>query len=246
MRNSEDSSTTIRIRMSADLVESNTDDTDWKDVFHFPYGEEGGLINFMPGGKTGYLTSSLDRETTALLKVDLKTGETLEEIYSNDKCNVGGVTLDKDTKELRALTYNYARTERVFFDKELEKDHEFLKSTAPGSNNNVEIGVASRSLDESKWVVSYMQSDGPTSYVIYDKPTQTVTPLFVSNPKLLQYQFSPMEDVRIPAHDGLELVAYLTRAVTEGTSPLILLVHGGPWARDYWGFRAQAQWFANR
>ncbi|KAL7529256.1 hypothetical protein ACHAXR_002871, partial [Thalassiosira sp. AJA248-18] len=176
--------------------------------------------------------------------VDLKTGETLEEIYSNDKCNVGGVTLEKDTKELRALTYNYARTERVFFDKELEKDYEFLKSTAP--NPNVEIGVASRSLDENTWVVSYMQSDGPTSYVIYDKPNQKVTPLFVSNPKLLPYKFAPMEDVIIPAHDGLELVAYLTRTVTEGPSPLILLVHGGPWARDFWGFRAQAQWFANR
>lgn len=244
VRNAEDSSTTIRIRMSADLVKDSKEDTDWKDVFHFPYGEEGGLVNFMPGGKVGYLTSSLDRETTALLKVDLQSGETLEEIYSNEKCNVGGVTLEKDTKELRALTYNYARTERVFYDKELENDYDFLKSKAP--NTNIEIGVASRSLDESKWIVSYMQSNGPTHYLIYDKPTQKVTTLFVSNPKLLEYKFAPMEDVRIIAHDGLELVAYLTRAVTEGTSPLILLVHGGPWARDYWGFRAQAQWFANR
>jgi dipeptidyl aminopeptidase/acylaminoacyl peptidase len=55
-----------------------------------------------------------------------------------------------------------------------------------------------------------------------------------------------MEDVRIPARDGLELVAYLTRARTDEATPLILLVHGGPWARDRWGFTAQAQWFANR
>ncbi|KAL9183119.1 hypothetical protein ACHAXT_004906 [Thalassiosira profunda] len=245
VRNSEDSSTTVRVRFSADLVEGSQDDTEWRDVFHFPYGEEGGLLNFCAdGGKTGYLTSSLGRETTALLKVDLKTGETLEEIYSNEKCNVGGVTLEKDTKELRALTINYARTERVFFDEELEKDYEFLKSTCP--NPNAEIGVASRSLDETKWVAMYLQSDGPTEYVIYDKTEQTVTPLFVSNPKLLPYTFSPMEDVRIPAHDGLELVGYLTRAVTEGPSPMILLVHGGPWARDYWGFNSRAQWFANR
>ena len=113
VRNSEDSSTTVRVRMSADLVVSDTEETEWKDVFHFPYGEEGGLLNFCAdGGKTGYLTSSLGRETTALLKVDLQSGETLEEIYSNDKCNVGAVTLDKDTKELRAVTFNYARTVR--------------------------------------------------------------------------------------------------------------------------------------
>ena len=83
--------------------------------------------------------------------------------------------------------------ERVFFDKELEKDYEFLKSKSP--NPNAEIGVVSRSLDESVWVVVYSQSDGPTAYYTYDKTAQTVTPLFVSNPKLLPYKFAPMEDV---------------------------------------------------
>ena len=54
--------------------------------------------------------------------------------------------------------------------------------------------------------------------------------------------------VTIPARDGLELVGYLTRSVEKGgpPTPLILLVHGGPWARDYWGFNSRAQWFANR
>lgn len=114
-RNAEDSSTTIRVRKSADIVGSNNkDDTEWKDMFHFPYGEEGGLLDFCPDGKSAYLTSSLGRETTALLKVDVETGETLEEIYSNEKCNVGGITLDKYTKEIRALTFNYARTVRCY------------------------------------------------------------------------------------------------------------------------------------
>ncbi len=139
----------------------------------------------------------------------------------------------------------------------MEEDYEFLKANAP--NPDAEVGVVSRTLDESKWIISYYQSDGPTSYYIYDKSLQTngdeketsgptLTHLFVSNPKLLPYRFAPMEDVRIKARDGLELVGYLTRAVEKGsgTSPLILLVHGGPWARDSWGFRAQCQWFANR
>jgi hypothetical protein len=241
-RNSADSSTTVRVRNSADLVMGNTEDAEWRDVFHFPYGEEGGLVDFCAGGGTAYLTSSLERETTALLMVDLATGETLETLYSNDRCNVGGVTLDRDTKELQMISTNYARTvrvggtsnvllffciltlfasgfddspppaaaaalvfsdplrlpritlilqERVFFDEDLERDYQFLKSTNP----NAEIGVASRSLDETKWIVAYSRSDGPTEYVVYDKPNRVVTPLFVSNPKLLPYQFSLMEDV---------------------------------------------------
>jgi hypothetical protein len=113
VRNEVDSSTTIRVRKSADLIASNEEDTEWRDVFYFPYGEEGGLLDFCPDQKTAYLTSSIGRETTALLKVDIESGETLEEIYSNEKCNVGGVTLDKDSKKIRALTYNYARTVRA-------------------------------------------------------------------------------------------------------------------------------------
>ena len=55
-----------------------------------------------------------------------------------------------------------------------------------------------------------------------------------------------MEDVRTQARDGLELVAYLTRAKADTPTPLVLCVHGGPWARDFWGFNSAAQWFANR
>jgi len=82
--------------------------------------------------------------------------------------------------------------------------------------------------------------------VIFDQEKKKTRPLFVSKPELLDYKFAPMEDIRVKARDGLELVGYLTRANTEKKTPLILLVHGGPWARDRWGFNAQAQWFANR
>eukprot|EP00985_Skeletonema_marinoi_P034157 scaffold43295_cov277-Skeletonema_marinoi.AAC.1 len=82
VRNSVDSSTTVRVRSRAGSIDIDSDDneegggkdTEWRDVFHYPYGEEGGLINFCPDdGKTGYITSSLGRETTALLKVDMIT-----------------------------------------------------------------------------------------------------------------------------------------------------------------------------
>ena len=235
VRNQVDSSTTVRVRDSAK--------DEWRDLITFPYGEDGGLVEFCPDGKTCYMKSSLGRETTALLKVDLKTGETLEEIFATDKCDVGGVTFDEDTKEIRAISYNYARTERTFWDKELEKDYEVLDSMSP---EGAEVVCLSRTEDEKTWIIGFVRSDGPTEYFIYDQVQKTTTPLFVSKPDLQKYKLAPMEDVVIKARDGLELVAYLTRAKTEGPTPLILLVHGGPWARDRWGFSPQAQWFANR
>lgn len=235
IRNQEDSSTTVRVR--------DDDKSEWRDLITFPYGEEGNLVEFLPDGKTCWMKSSLGRETTALLKVDLKTGETIEEVFATDKCNCGGVSLDEDTKELRAVTYNYARTERKFFDMDLKEDYDFLMSVAP---EGAEVMPASKTRDEKTWVVGFRRSDGPMEYIIYDQEKKTTSPLFVSKPELLDYKLAPMEDVRITARDGLELVGYLTRARTDGPTPLILLVHGGPWARDSWGFNAQAQWFANR
>jgi dipeptidyl aminopeptidase/acylaminoacyl peptidase len=156
---------------------------------------------------------------------------------------VGGIVLDEDTKELRGVFYNYARTERVFIDSKLEKDYEVLQSLG---SENCDISTVSKTSDEKTWVVAYSRSEGPTEFVLYDQVAKTTKPLFVSKPELLDYKFAPMEDVVITARDGLEMVAYLTRADTEKKSPLILLVHGGPWARDSYGFNQQAQWFANR
>ena len=242
VRNQEDSSTTVRVR--------DDKNSEWRDLITFPYGEEGNLVDFCAdNGKSCYVKSSIGRETTALLKMDLQTGEVLEEIFAMENCNCGGVTIDDDTKQIRAVTYNYARVERKFFDKDLENDYMVLKSLSPASDaeENFEIICASRTNDEKLWIVGYVRSDGPTEFFLYDQVAKLVTPLFVSKPDLLQYKLAAMEDVRIPARDGLELVGYLTRARTDDVpSPLVLLVHGGPWARDRWGFNAQAQWFANR
>jgi dipeptidyl aminopeptidase/acylaminoacyl peptidase len=246
VRNQADSSNTLRVRTSAQNVAATDDDDDWKDLITFPYGEEGGFVEFCnDDGKTCYITSSLGRDTKALLQVDLETGEIVKEIFATDACDVGGVVLDEDTKEVRLIGYNVARRERVFFDKALEED--YVKLAKLGPANNPEVSVVSQTTDEKLWVVAYARSDGPTEYQLYDQSTKTLKTLFVSRPELLKYKFAPMEDVRIPTRDGLELVGYLTRPKGAGpATPLILKVHGGPWARDFWGFNPSDQWFANR
>jgi dipeptidyl aminopeptidase/acylaminoacyl peptidase len=232
--NQADSSQTVRVRDSAN--------TEWRELITFPYGEEGGMVEFAKDAKSAYVLSSLGRETTALVRLDVQTGDVIEEIASSDKCNVGGIMIDEDTKEVQAVGFNYARLERKFFDEELEADFAKLEAAAPPG---AEVSVGSRTRDRSTWVINYRRDDGPTEYSIYDRGSGKITPLFVSQPALLDYKFAHMEDVRITARDGVELVAYLTRASAEPT-PMVLLVHGGPWARDFWGFNAQAQWFANR
>ena len=236
VRNQADSSTTVRVRSGERGA--------WRDLVTFPFGEDGGLVDFLPDGSgQAWLESSLGGDTTALLRVDLDTGKIVEVKSSRSNCDVGGVTLDRDTKEVRAVGYNYARIEREFFDDELARDYAILEGLAP---EGAEVGVSSRSRDETMWVVNFQRSDGPTEFVLYDQVGKTIEPLFVSKPDLLGYKLALMEDVRIRARDGLEMVGYLTRARATSPTPLVLLVHGGPWARDAYGFNAQAQWFANR
>ena len=233
--NPADSSTTVRVRDGAS--------SEWRELVTFPYGEDGNMVDFSQDGKSALVLSSIGRETTALLRMDVASGKVLEEIASNEKANVGGIMLDDDTKAVRAVSFNYARTERQYFDGTVKAAVETLEAAAP---EGAEVGILSRTRDDATWVVSFRRDDGPTEFVTFERGSGAITPLFVSQPKLLEYKFAHMEDVRITARDGLELVAYLTRADTEKPTPLVLMVHGGPWARDFWGFNSAAQWFANR
>ena len=107
------------------------------------------------------------------------------------------------------MSFNYARTERTFFDDELKGHFDRLEGMGP---DKAEVSLVSKTRDEATWVVSFRRDDGPTEYSLYDTASHKLTPLFVSQPALSDYKFAHMEDVRIQARDGLELVAYLTRA----------------------------------
>lgn len=231
VRNQLDSSTTLMVL---------NDRGEWGEVYVWPYGEEGTFVDFAPNN-TCWLTSSVGRDTTALLLMNLTNTKVLKEISANAKCDCGKVVLDPETKEVRGISYNYARTEWVFFDPALEQDYERLAS------RDTEVRVCSKTRDEKLWLVAFISSDHPLEFVLYNQTSKTTSPLFCARAGLLEYELAPMEDVRITTRDGEELVAYLTRAnVRNDPTPLILMVHGGPWARDFWGFNQFAQWFANR
>ena len=75
VRNQEDSSTTLMIRNTS---ARNIGDDEWRELYTWPFGEDGTFIDFLTDQNGCLLTSSVDRDTTALLKVDLATGESQE------------------------------------------------------------------------------------------------------------------------------------------------------------------------
>jgi dipeptidyl aminopeptidase/acylaminoacyl peptidase len=146
--------------------------------------------------------------------------------------------------------FNYLRPEWLVLDPSVKPDFEYLKTVAEG-----EMQVTSGTLDDQKWIVAYLQDNGPTRYYFYDRQNKKATFLFVNRPTLEGLPLAKMHPVAIPARDGLELVSYLTLPMDSDPDgdgrpdrplPLILNVHGGPWARDSWGFDPEHQFLANR
>jgi len=100
----------------------------------------------------------------------------------SDTYDCWSVILDDDTKELRVVFYKYARKERIFFDKELERDYEIFEKLGPDDS---ESGVVNSTDGGKTWIVTYSRSEDPAENFIYDQEKKEIKPLFVSKPELL-------------------------------------------------------------
>ena len=95
-------------------------------------------------------------------------------------------------------------------------------------------------------------AEKPVSYFLYDRRRRGVRELFGSRPELAGYRLAPMQPHVVKARDGLDLVSYLTLPADEPGErparplPMVLVVHGGRWARDIYCYRGDHQWLANR
>lgn len=233
--NTADSSTMLRIRDSKDAP--------WRTLLTWPFGEEGGPVAFTLDGKNMYLTTTMDSDTSRLVKIDLATGKELETLAKNPKSDIAGVVVHPDTRQVQAVAFYYTTLEWQILDPSIKADNEALSKIQRG-----EYGVTSRDRADKTWIVSYQRDDGPVAFYAYDRTTRKAELLFVNQPELEKYTLAQMKPVVIKSRDGLDLVAYLT--VPPGAEPknlpLVLNVHGGPWARDTWGYNPEAQWLANR
>lgn len=206
-------------------------------------------LGFSNDGKTLYLMDSRDRDTGALFALDFASGER-ELLFENAKADVSGALADPATGVVQAVAANYLRNEWTVLDDAIKGDLDFLAAQLDG-----EINVVSRTLDDRHWIIALTAADAGVRYYRYARDGQTVTHWFDTRPELTDYTLSPMHPVEIPARDGLTLVSYLTVPADSDADkdgrpaqpvPLVLSVHGGPWARDAYGFNSRHQWLANR
>ena len=202
-------------------------------------------MGFSRDGKTMWMLDSRGRDTNALYK--FPSGETDSDartlVYESPVSDIADSITNPETYEPQALATNRLRREWTILDESIRPDLEALGRLSGG-----ELEIVSRTRDDRTWVVAYLHDDGPVRYWVWDRDTQSGRYLFSHRPDLEDVTLSSMTGVEIPTRDGLSMPSYLTipAGSAGGKLPMVLLVHGGPWARDSWGYNPYHQWLADR
>jgi dipeptidyl aminopeptidase/acylaminoacyl peptidase len=206
-------------------------------------------VGFTADGNTQYWIDTRGRDTAALVAQDMKTNK--RTVLAQDaRADIDGALANPLTGRIDAYAVNYLKTEWTPLDPAIKPDLAFLKSHLKG-----QISVTSRTDDDSRWTVAVDPVSGPATTYLYDRKAKALTKLFVGRPELESATLAGMHPVEIKTRDGLTEVSYLTLppgsdadgdGVPDHPVPMVLLVHGGPWGRDAYGYNGLHQWLANR
>ncbi len=207
------------------------------------------LVGFDATGRLMYRIDSRGRDTAALVEVDTETQAT-RVLAEDARADAADLLRHPTSRQPQAAAFVYDRKRWQVLDPGIQADLDHLRGLVDG-----EAEITSRSLDDRWWVVAYVVDDGPVRYYLYDRGEREARFLFTSRPALEGLPQVKLHSTVIKARDGLDLVAYYSLppgSAGDGGGrpdrpvPLVLIPHGGPWARDTWGWNPWHQWLANR
>jgi|CZLB01.1.fsa_nt_gi dipeptidyl aminopeptidase/acylaminoacyl peptidase len=201
-----------------------------------------GPLAFSEDGASLLAESSVGADTARLVRVDLASGD-VEVLAEDPEADVTGVRLHPDTREPQIVTFLKDRSEYQVLDPSVAPDLAAIRALHPGDPSLVGADNA-----DATWLVGFTNDAGAVPYFSYNRETRSGRFLFEHQPELSRYELAPMEPFSFTSRDGLTIHGYATfppEAERTGL-PMVLNVHGGPWARDAWGYDPEAQWLANR
>ena len=200
---------------------------------------------FDRSGKILWGSDSRGGDTARFVKITPQPDGTFtrETVFSSDEADVADAMINPITLMPEAMAVNRLRKEWTVLDPSIQPDLDALGKLVDG-----ELEITDRSLDDRKWIAVFLVDDGPVQYWLWDRDKQEGRYLFSNRPSLEGLPLAKMTPVEIKSRDGLDLVCYLTlpQGMEPTGLPMVVMVHGGPWARDNWGYNPYHQWLANR
>jgi dipeptidyl aminopeptidase/acylaminoacyl peptidase len=228
------------------------DGAGWKPLFHV--GKDDALTTHPagfgpPDGTVLYMLDSRGRNTAAAVALDLASGA-VKLLGEHPKVDVMALEINPISHLPEAYRTDYLAPEWTVIDPAVATDFRRLKELDLG-----DFSLTDRTEDDRRWIVGFASDISPLSWQLYDRNSGKTTFLFAARPDLEGWPLAKLHPVVIPARDGLELVSYLTLPADIATDaagrpphplPMVLLVHGGPWDRNFHGYNAHHQFLANR
>jgi dipeptidyl aminopeptidase/acylaminoacyl peptidase len=232
----------VRADGTAEIFEHRPDGS-WAPFTEIPIGDTDAtrIIDFSADGSTLYLIDSRGRDKAAFFAMDMATRQTTL-LAADDEADIVGVAFDDHRRPLAARSVR-DRARWQALDSASKQDMADL-SRQPG-----DLGILSSDFANRKVTVFYERDAEVSEFALLDRDTRQVRKLFPQRKALADIALRKMEPVIIPARDGLRLPGYLTLPAAgagNGRLPMVLVIHGGPYWRDVWGFNSTHQWLANR
>ncbi len=236
-----------RVADNGDTEVLRVDDKGFTKVYSCNVFESCGPVRYHKDGQRVYFITNkgVGADLAKLELFNPTTGE--EELVESDPLNrvdLSDISFSELQDELIATTYEDERQRTYWKDKSFEADYKLIKKQLPGK----EIGLGSSTKDERLWLLTAYSDTEPGERYLFDRQTKKLTLQYRVREKLNRDHLAPMKSVRYKSSDGLEIPAYLTlpKGVPSKNLPVVINPHGGPWARDTWGYDTFAQFYANR
>lgn len=232
--------------VDTEILYRETEDADFEPVIRVGFHDTLSFVMFTADNNYVYAASNIGRDRTALVIFDPKTGKEVEVLYEDEKYDVASMVYSrKRGKLLSAYCSGHRYPVRHFFDEDEKRLREHLQSLFPGYR----VGMVDSDLDEQSMIL-FVGNDKTRGSYYYYKQGSTERPLHIADaaPWLDEKEMADMQAVNYKTRDGLDIEAYLSlpKGAKDTPLPVIINVHGGPWARDHWGFNSEVQFLCSR
>jgi len=195
--------------------------------------------------KNVYAISNIGRDKAAIIKYDIANDKELELIFEHPEVDVDGLNYSEKRKVLTSISYTTWKRQIKFLDEETEKIYKKFETFI---GPKYEIVIVNADREETKFIARTYSDKSLGAYYLYDKQSDVVTKLADISPWLNEEELADMKPIQYTTRDGLTIHGYLTlpKGIEPKNLPVVVNPHGGPWARDRWGFNPEVQFLANR
>lgn len=230
--------------VNTQILYRDSEDEEFRPVITTNFKDELSFVMFTPDNHDVYAVTNIGRDKTALVVMDPRTCEEKEFLFTHDRYDVATISYSRKRKKLlSAYCSGHKDPVRHWFDDEARALREHIDALFPGKR----VGVADMDKAEEHLLLFVGSDRTRGAYWFYDKTTGEVKHMAEIAPWITEDDTVAMEPVKYTTSDGFEIEGYLSRPKgVEGPLPVIVNPHGGPWARDSWGYNSEVQFLCSR